>query len=112
MAAGAPSVYIVCLFTSHGYGTANKQTGKPGKDTADMILAQTRMSLQALREQLEESAAGGEGRVEGEGEREAVIYSPLFNSGAFRVPWHKTLAVIREEFEGAAAKWTVLLPPA
>lgn len=109
VAKGAPSVHIVCLFTSYGFGAPNRATGKPGKDSADKILRQTRTSLKSLRKQLDESTAttgaGGAGK-------KAAVYSPMFNSGAFKVPWEKTLEVIEEEFEGANATWTVVLPPA
>lgn len=105
VARGAPRVHIVCLFTSYGYGTPNRRTGKPGKDTTDRIIQQTRASLKAYRTKVDEEAA--------KGRREAVaVYSPMFNSGAFRVPWQRTLEVIEEEFAGAKAAWTVVLQPA
>ncbi|KAM3458560.1 hypothetical protein MY3296_000318 [Beauveria thailandica] len=104
IARGAPSVHIVCLFTSWGYGTSNRRTGKPGKDTADRIVGQTRTSLQKFRTRMDEAAA-----ADG---RHVAVYSPMFNSGKFRVPWDRTLKVIEEEFAGAKATWTVLLQPA
>ncbi|OAA74508.1 Appr-1-p processing [Akanthomyces lecanii RCEF 1005] len=105
VARGAPRVHIVCLFTSYGYGTPNRRTGKPGKDTTDRIIQQTRTSLKAYRSKVDEEAAR-------KGGREVAVYSPMFNSGAFRVPWQRTLEVIEEEFAGAEAAWTVVLPPA
>ncbi|PMB70067.1 ADP-ribose 1''-phosphate phosphatase [Beauveria bassiana] len=104
IARGAPSVHIVCLFTSWGYGTSNRRTGKPGKDTADRIVGQTRTSLQKFRTRMDEAAAADR--------RDVSIYSPMFNSGKFRVPWDRTLEVIEEEFAGAKATWTVVLQPA
>ncbi|TQV94451.1 hypothetical protein V2A60_005494 [Cordyceps javanica] len=109
VARGAPRVYIVCLFTSYGYGAPNRSTGKPGKDDADTIVRQTRTSLQAFRRKLEE---GGEEEEEAtSSEQGAAIYSPMFNSGAFRVSWQRTLEAIEEEFAGAKATWTVILQP-
>lgn len=110
VAKGAPRVHIVCLFTSYGFGAPNQRTGKPGRDTAERILQQTRASLQALRRSLDQAAA--EKKEEEGGERALAIYSPMFNSGAFRVPWPKTLEAIEEEFAGADASWTVILQPA
>ncbi len=40
-----------------------------------------------------------------------VVYSPMFNSGAFRVPWEQTEALIRDEFRGWPGRWVVLAPP-
>ncbi|EOO03329.1 putative adp-ribose 1 -phosphate phosphatase protein [Phaeoacremonium minimum UCRPA7] len=106
VAAGAPRVSIVCVFTSYGYGRANPAKGKPGKDTAATILRQTRTSLAELRRQLDELK--GKQRSK---EEPMIIYSPRFNSGAFKVPWTQTEAVIKEKFEGWQGKWIVLEPP-
>ncbi|OAQ64054.1 ADP-ribose 1''-phosphate phosphatase [Pochonia chlamydosporia 170] len=100
--AGAPRIYIVCLFTSYGFGRPNDATGKPGRDGVGKILSQTQTSLKAFREQLEAKSPEA---------AEAVIYSPLFNSGAFGVPWDKTSAVIKTEFDGWSGRWVVLTPP-
>lgn len=105
IASGAPRVHIVCLFTSYGYGAPNRRTGKPGKDTTERILAQTRTSLRELRQQLDEAETETTGG-------ETAVYSPMFNSGAFRVPWGRTMEVIEEEFADASVKWTVVMPPA
>jgi len=35
----------------------------------------------------------------------------MFNSGAFRVPWEQTEALIRDEFRGWPGRWAVLAPP-
>lgn len=101
---GAPKIHIVCLFTSYGYGRANARTGKPGKDAAGKILAQTRKALREMRAQLDAEA-------ENTAKGYATIYSPMFNSGAFRVPWEKTSRVIEEEFNGYEGRWLVMAPP-
>lgn len=103
IAAGAPRVHVVCLFTSYGYGRANTATGKAGMDNMGAILAQTRDSLASFRHQLDD--AGGQAG-------EITVYSPLFNSGAFRVPWERTAGLIEEAFEGWVGEWVVLTPPA
>ncbi|KAJ6788974.1 hypothetical protein PWT90_02570 [Aphanocladium album] len=103
VAGGAPRVHIVCLFTSYGYGAPNKHTGKPGKDSTEKILQQTRTSLKAFRREMDAAAAAADNDV--------AIYSPMFNAGAFRVPWNSTLEAIEEEFAGAKASWTVVLQP-
>ncbi|KAF5020168.1 hypothetical protein F66182_7808 [Fusarium sp. NRRL 66182] len=102
--AGAPRIHIVCLFTSYGYGRPNTRTGKPGKDNAGKILAQTRTALKEFRTQLEtETGQALEGKN--------TVYSPMFNSGAFRVPWESTLRLTEEEFEGWDGRWLVMAPP-
>ncbi|KAF4996322.1 hypothetical protein FGRMN_4573 [Fusarium graminum] len=104
IAAGAPNVHIVCLFTSYGYGKPNARSGKPGKDNKRKILAQTRLAL-------------GEMRVQLEAEREetpwkpTIMYSPMFNSGLFRVPWGETSKLIEEVFKDLDGKWLVMAPP-
>jgi ADP-ribose 1''-phosphate phosphatase len=103
-ARGAPRIHIVCLFTSYGYGRANPRTGKPGKDGAGKILAQTRAALKEMRVQLEEER-------EQEGDGAPVIYSPRFNSGAFKVPWESTSRLIEEEFKGFEGRWLIMAPP-
>ncbi|EGX94491.1 phosphatase, putative [Cordyceps militaris CM01] len=109
VARGAPRVHIVCLFTSYGYGMPNRRTGRPGRDVADRIVRQTRASLRAFRRTLDQDAQVVAGAAAG---RDVAVYSPMFNSGAFRVPWQRTLEVIEEEFAGAKATWTVVLQPA
>ncbi|KAI0013877.1 hypothetical protein F4779DRAFT_613155 [Xylariaceae sp. FL0662B] len=118
VAAGAPSVSVVCLFTSYGYGRANNATGKPGRDATATILQQTERALASFRRQLREregaegdagvgaEGGGGGGRAHG-----IVVYSPRFNSGAFRVPWEKTERLIKETFADWEGRWFVLAPP-
>ncbi|WZH48269.1 adp-ribose 1 phosphate phosphatase [Fusarium acuminatum] len=93
IARGAPNIHIVCLFTSYGYGRANPRSGKPGKDNARKILAQTRAALKEMREQLATEACQTSEGV-------TTIYSPMFNSGAFQVPWGETSKLIEDEFNG------------
>ncbi|KAK5998915.1 ADP-ribose 1''-phosphate phosphatase [Cladobotryum mycophilum] len=100
--AGAPSVHIVCLFASYGFGRPNPSTGKPGKDAPGQILAQTEASLREFREQLETNVGNESG---------IVIYSNLFNSGAFQVTWGRTEALIKTGFAGWNGRWIVLAPP-
>ncbi|EMT65744.1 ADP-ribose 1''-phosphate phosphatase [Fusarium odoratissimum] len=88
----------------YGYGRANPRTGKPGKDGAGKILAQTRAALKEMRVQLE---AGREQESDGK----PVIYSPMFNSGAFKVPWESTSRLIEEEFKGFESRWLIMAPP-
>jgi ADP-ribose 1''-phosphate phosphatase len=70
--------------------------------------------LRELRGVLETKREGddvvdGEGHEDGRGR--AVIYSPMFNSGAFKVPWSKTEELIMEVFDGWTGAWIVLAPP-
>ena len=102
VAAGAPEIFIVCLFTSHGYGRANKARAKPGVDRPVQVLSQTKQALSRLRAQLEEH---------GESDANIKIYSPMFNSGAFKIPWQKTVELIRQSFNGWEGQWFVLEPP-
>ncbi|WXC60883.1 hypothetical protein SNK03_006766 [Fusarium graminearum] len=104
VARGAPKIHIVCLFTSYGYGRANTRTGKPGRDAAGKILAQTRIALKEMRTQLDVEAGKAENGP-------VTIYSPMFNSGAFRVPWEKTSKVIEDEFGDFEGRWLVMAPP-
>ncbi len=97
-AAGAPAVHIVCLFTSHGYGRPNRARGNPGRDGVDIILRQTETALWDLRDVLE-------------GEEGAAIYSPMFNSGAFKVPWERTAELIERVFDGWRGRWFIMEPP-
>lgn len=64
---------------------------------------QTRSALRDFRAQLEQM---GEER-----QKEIVIWSPKFNSGAFKVPWEETESLIEEVFAGWAGKWYVMQPP-
>ncbi|KAK7579238.1 hypothetical protein V3481_015041 [Fusarium oxysporum f. sp. vasinfectum] len=86
------------------YWRADPRTGKPGKDGAGKILAQTRAALKEMRVQLE---AGREQESDGT----TVIYSPMFNSGAFKVPWESTSRLIEEEFKGFESRWLIMAPP-
>lgn len=104
IAGGAPNIHIVCLFTSYGYGRANPRSGKPGKDNARKILVQTRAALKEMREQLETEACQTSEGV-------TTIYSPMFNSGAFQVPWGETNRLIEDEFSGFEGRWLVMAPP-
>ncbi|RSL69732.1 hypothetical protein CEP54_002101 [Fusarium duplospermum] len=98
VAAGAPSVHIICLFTSYGYGRPSAATGKPGRDNVARILAQTESALKDLRAQLLLEAG-------------VIIYSPKFNSGAFSVPWESTAEVIEKEFADWDGSWLIMAPP-
>ncbi|KAH7129967.1 hypothetical protein B0J13DRAFT_645053 [Dactylonectria estremocensis] len=102
VAAGAPRIHIVCVFTSYGYGRPNDRTGKPGKDNSGKILVQTLTALKDLRAQLDNRTEAG---------ADVVLYSPMFNSGAFRVPWEKTVALIDRSFAGWGGRWLVMAPP-
>lgn len=104
IAMGAPSVSVVCLFTSYGYGTPNKAIGKPGLDRQSKILDQTVVALGEFRRQLEEARA--KGLVE-----DVVIYSPQINSGAFRVPWDRTKGAVQNAFHGFESTWNFMIPP-
>lgn len=111
VAAGAPRIHIVCVFTSYGYGRPNKNTGKPGKDNIGKILVQTLSSLKELRVQLEAKVAEAGKNQDLKSESDIVIYSPMFNSGAFQVPWEKTTALIDKAFAGWGGRWLVMEPP-
>lgn len=98
IAAGAPAVHIVCVFTSYGFGRPNRETGKPGRDNVTTILKQTETSLKSFQLQLQD-------------EKDVIVYSPMFNAGAFGVPWEKTVAIINTTFGGWNGRWIVLEPP-
>lgn len=99
----APKVSIACLRTSLGYGRPNQKTNNPGLDNKGLVIAQTRSALCDFRARLEEM---GEER-----QKEIVVWSPKFNSGAFKVPWEETEGLIEEVFAGWAGKWCVMQPP-
>lgn len=65
------------------------------------VLSQTRRALDGFRAQLDER---------GENDVSVKIYSPMFNSGAFKVPWQKTSDLIRQSFGGWEGQWFVLEP--
>lgn len=90
----APKVSITCLRTSLGFSRPNQRANNPGLDNKSLVIAQTRSALRNFRAQLE---GMGEERQE-----EIVIWSPKFNSGAFKVPWEETEGIIEEVFAG----WT------
>ncbi|KAI0390170.1 hypothetical protein F5Y17DRAFT_445888 [Xylariaceae sp. FL0594] len=128
-----PHISIVCLFTSYGYGAPGRRGGKkPGRDGVETILEQTSSALRQMRRMLEPEDEGvdkgadgarngkaerredegrGRGRSSDAGDEEIVIYSPMFNSGAFKVPWEKTEALIQDVFGDWNGKWVVLAPP-
>ncbi|CAG9975205.1 unnamed protein product [Clonostachys byssicola] len=87
---------------SYGYGRPNTTTGKPGKDSTEMILRQRGKALTDSRAHLGNETNNPDS---------TAIYSPMFNSGAFRVPWEKTKGLIEEEFEGWEGRWLVMAPP-
>jgi len=115
VAAGAPRVFIVCLFTSYGYGA--KRGDKPGRDGVKTILEQTSSTLREMRTLLEGEVAQKEDRGsssdsdKGALDAGVVVYSPMFNSGAFKVPWERTEALIHDVFKDWTGKWIVLTPP-
>lgn len=75
---------VGCLFTSTGYGSKASYQ--------DEILEATRESLIDLFNQVPDTE---------------VVNMPRINSGLFRVPWPKTLAVV-EEFKDREIKiWTI-----
>lgn len=98
-AIGAPDISVVCLFTSCGYGRKTK--GKPGVDKPEMIVESTEKALGEFREWLEREEKG----------KGTVVYSPQFNSGAFKVPWERTQEVIERAMEGWEGQWIVMDPP-
>ncbi|KAL8378015.1 hypothetical protein RB595_008621 [Gaeumannomyces hyphopodioides] len=104
---GSPAVTIACVFTSFGYGRPDARTGKPGRDGVGVILDQTSQALADLRLQLDDAAAAA---AAGTGEP-LVVYSPRFNSGAFKVPWERTASLIVDKFDGWDGSWIVFDPP-
>lgn len=62
------------------------------------------MALKEMRTQLDVEAGKAENGP-------VTIYSPMFNSGAFRVPWEKTSKVIEDEFGDFEGRWLVMAPP-
>lgn len=104
-------VWIACLFTSYGYGRTTKK--KAGKDSKGKILGYTERALVDLRRQLE-GFGGRRGTSEGEGEEgvplRMSVVSPMFNAGAFGVPWRETEEKIEKVFRGWGGEWLLLAP--
>lgn len=109
--------WIACLFTSRGYGKATET--RPGMDKPDVIVENTRKSLQDLRGQLlllnNEHEQGGEttgpktgSKVQEHGPGE--LWSCKFNSGLFAVDWADTRKVMEEELKGLGKTVRVVSP--
>ncbi|KAI3336920.1 hypothetical protein HD806DRAFT_22561 [Xylariaceae sp. AK1471] len=115
VAAGAPGVSVICLFTSYGHSA--KRGKKPRRDGAEKILVLTAKALREFRGVLEDRSAKSKSDDEKDDKEDeyskgrVVVYSPMFNSGAFMVPWRRTEALIINIFEGWTGKWIVLTPP-
>lgn len=80
-----PPNYVVCLFTSGGYGTA--------KHNPTDIVRHTRLAMDDLQRQLEAdprwcTLLGVETVAQVE------VHMPMINAGLFAVPWDQTAAVL------------------
>ncbi|KAI3399958.1 hypothetical protein diail_5114 [Diaporthe ilicicola] len=99
----APKISIACLRTSLGFGRPQHRLNNPGLDNKDLVVEQTRSALRDFRAQLEQMGQ--------EQQKEIMVWSPKFNSGAFKVPWERTERLIEEVFAGWAGKWCVMQSP-
>jgi ADP-ribose 1''-phosphate phosphatase len=72
--------WIVCLFTSKGYGQH--------VDRSEQIINSTLAALEDLKEKLADL------RLDGTEPSPTALYSCRFNSGLFAVPWSQTRAAI------------------
>lgn len=79
--------WIVCLFTSRGYG---RYVSKP-----HTILENSVHAIRDMRAQLEKLSDEGKGD-----EWDCKVYSCRFNSGLFRVKWKYSNAVLESELKG------------
>ncbi|BCR86796.1 ADP-ribose 1''-phosphate phosphatase [Aspergillus chevalieri] len=91
--------WIICLFTSHGYG---KRLSRPAT-----ILAYTEFAVADLREQLQGRGERSEREGEGNIEPPSELWSCRFNSGLFDVEWGRSRHVLEE----AGLEVTVVRPP-
>ena len=102
--------WVACLFTSTGYGKRNKAKGNPGRDSVPEIQRHTKTALADLRLQLEAfgpSNFDDTTRWRTDDEKPGKILAVKFNSGAFRVPWALTEALVHEVFSGFERPWHV-----
>jgi ADP-ribose 1''-phosphate phosphatase len=128
--------WIGCLFTSYSYGKPTKF--KPGKDSPEKILSNTKAALKDLREQVEvlgtaQPGPAQEGLTDRSKDRSRTIkedsdedrerkrvrldvelgplYACKFNSGSFGVEWKDTRALIEAVFDGSNRVMHVVSPP-
>lgn len=90
---GKKEQWIICLFTSQGYGTQ--------VDPPELIINSTYAALRDLKEKLIDL------RLDGTEPSPKALYSCRFNSGLFAVPWEQTKALV----EDAGLRVTVVYPP-
>lgn len=69
------------------------------------------LDSQGTKRRYDDDDDGKEDSGGGEVKDRVVVYSPMFNSGAFKVPWERTEALIIEIFEGWDNEWILLAPP-
>ncbi|KAL2006832.1 hypothetical protein VTN00DRAFT_9500 [Thermoascus crustaceus] len=89
--------WIVCLFTSRGFG----RTVCP----PDVILENTALAVEDMKRQLEELQDGAEDN--GSADKPGELWSCRFNSGLFAVDWKDS----RKILEDSGLKVTVVRPP-
>ena len=75
-----PTHWIACLFTSRDFGKR--------VDPVDLILAQTEQSVKDLRRQIEDLKKTDPRQL-------GPIWSVRINVGYFKVPWSRTLEVLK-----------------
>lgn len=90
---GTKKQWIICLFTSRGFGTR--------VDPPELILSSTNAALQDLKEKLIDL------RLDGTESSPKALYSCRFNVGLFAVPWHQTKALM----DDVGLRVTVMSPP-
>lgn len=87
--------WIICLFTSNGYGAR--------VDSPAVIINKTAAALYDLKQQLHEMGCLSSDIQDN---KIKCLFACRFNSGLFRVPWAKTLSVIEKVGIGL----TVVIP--
>lgn len=86
LAAGKKRHWIVCLFTSGGYG---RQVDPP-----NLIVNSTYSALCDLKRQLQLLDSDQTQGLAGDGDAPTALYSCRFNSGMFGVSWDRTWTLL------------------
>ncbi|KAF3397735.1 ADP-ribose 1''-phosphate phosphatase [Penicillium rolfsii] len=91
--AGSKQHWIICLFTSRGFGRH--------VDQPNMILNSTQAALRDLKDKLVDLL------IDGTEPSPTALYSCQFNSGLFRIPWRRTQGLLKS----VGLRVTVVTPP-
>lgn len=89
---GSRRHWIICLFTSYGFG---RRVSSPG-----LIINSTHAALADLKRQIDQYEQSS-------GKKFGNLFACRFNSGLFGVPWERT----RELLDEAGLDVTVVYPP-